>query len=31
MFSLLRPFLEAEVENPPSYGMSLLAIARTPA
>ncbi len=31
MFALLRPILEAEVERPPSYGMSLLAIARNPA
>ncbi|MGH9443636.1 MAG: glycosyltransferase [Thermoanaerobaculia bacterium] len=30
MFALLQPFLEAEVANPPSYGMSLLAIGRNP-
>jgi SAM-dependent methyltransferase len=30
MFALLRPLLDAEVENPPSYGMSLLAVARKP-
>ena len=30
MFALLRPFLEAEVSNPPSYGMSLLVIAKKP-
>ena len=31
MFALLKPFLEAEVTTPPSFGMSLLAIARNPA
>ena len=30
LFSILKPFLEAEVANPPSYGMSLLAVARNP-
>jgi SAM-dependent methyltransferase len=28
LFSLLKPFLEAEVDHPPAYGMSLLAVAR---
>ncbi len=30
LFALLKPFLEAETGNPPSYGMSLLAIGRKP-